>query len=149
RLAGSNSSATWPTESFASSSSTPFACPKVRDRDCCKALPLFACPVLESVESALPTRRPGLASQGEGSLFPALHGLYWLLVNLAEHSPLLVIVDDVHWADPPSLGFLLYLCGRLDGLPVLLAVAVRPAESESDLLARLVSWPRPDVLRLR
>ncbi len=109
----------------------------------------LACPVLESVESDLPTRRPGLPSQGEGSLFPALHGLYWLLVNLAEHSPLLVIVDDLHWADPPSLCFLLYLCGRLDGLPVLLAVAVRPAESESDLLARLVSWPRAEVLRLR
>ena len=41
--------------------------------------------------------------------FATLHGLYWLVVNLAERAPLVLAVDDVHWADEPSLRFLLHL----------------------------------------
>jgi DNA-binding CsgD family transcriptional regulator len=55
----------------------------------------------------------------------ALHGLYWLVANLAEPAPLLLAVDDAHWADEPSLRFLHYLGGRLDGLPILLMLAAR------------------------
>ena len=33
--------------------------------------------------------------------FAVLHGLYWLTANLAEHSPLLIALDDAHWADAP------------------------------------------------
>src|SRR3954447_19320020 len=39
--------------------------------------------------------------------FAILHGLYWLAVRLAEQQPLLLVVDDAHWADEPSLRFLL------------------------------------------
>ena len=60
--------------------------------------------------------------------FAVLHGLYWLTANLAEHSPLLIAVDDAHWSDAASLRFLSYLAGRLEGLPVVLAVALRPFE---------------------
>jgi predicted ATPase len=35
--------------------------------------------------------------------FAVLHGLYWLTVNLAERRPLLIAVDDAHWADESSL----------------------------------------------
>ena len=51
--------------------------------------------------------------------FALLHSLYWFTLNLAEERPLVLIVDDVHWADDPSLRFLLYLAQRLQGLPVL------------------------------
>ena len=30
--------------------------------------------------------------------FAVLHGLYWLTVNLADRRPLLIAVDDAHWA---------------------------------------------------
>jgi hypothetical protein len=33
----------------------------------------------------------------------ALHGLYWVLANMADRVPLLVVVDDIQWADTPSL----------------------------------------------
>ena len=42
-----------------------------------------------------------------------LHGLYWLTSNLADRAPLLLAVDDAHWADEPSLRFLAYLARRV------------------------------------
>lgn len=62
------------------------------------------------------------------SEFAALHGLYWLLANLAEEQPLLVMVDDAHWADLASLRFLAFLGPRLPELPVLVLVAAREGE---------------------
>ena len=47
--------------------------------------------------------------------FATLHGLYWLVVNLAERGPLVLSVDDAHWADEPSLRFLLHLAHRSRG----------------------------------
>ncbi|MDQ3569476.1 MAG: AAA family ATPase [Actinomycetota bacterium] len=58
----------------------------------------------------------------------ALHGLYWLCVNLAERRPIVLALDDAHWADAASLRFLAYLARRLEGLPILILVAARPAE---------------------
>ncbi|MDA0170110.1 AAA family ATPase [Solirubrobacter taibaiensis] len=71
----------------------------------------------------------GLAAGGAGDRFAVLHGLYWLVANLTalEDRPLLLVVDDLQWADAPSLGFLAYLVRRLEGLPVAVAAAARPA----------------------
>jgi len=57
--------------------------------------------------------------------FALLHGLYWLVVELADGGPLLLAVDDLQWADAPSLEWLAFLARRLEGLPVLLTVAAR------------------------
>src|SRR4051812_39806625 len=64
--------------------------------------------------------------------FPVLHGLYWLTLNLAAERPLLLAVDDLHWCDRASLGFLSYLARRLDDAPVLLAATLRSAEPGVD-----------------
>lgn len=61
-----------------------------------------------------------------GSLFAVLHGLYWLVANMAADRPVLIAVDDAHWADEPSLRWLAYLAPRLDGLAAGLLVASRP-----------------------
>src|SRR2546425_1081248 len=53
-----------------------------------------------------------------------LHGLFWLVSNLAERDPLVLVVDDAQWADRPSLRFLAYLARRLSGLALLLVVAM-------------------------
>lgn len=59
--------------------------------------------------------------------YAAVHGLYWLTANLASESPLLLVVDDLQWADAPSQRFLAYLGRRLAGLAVAVLVALRPA----------------------
>ena len=77
------------------------------------------------------------------------HGLYWLTANIAENSPLVIAVDDVHWADPPSLQFLAYLARRLDGMTVFLLVAVRTGDPKVDesLVAELVSGRAVRIIR--
>jgi DNA-binding CsgD family transcriptional regulator len=64
--------------------------------------------------------------------FGVLHGLYWLALNVAEHRPLAVVVDDVHWADAPSLRWLSYLAPRLDGVALALLVGSRPGEPAAE-----------------
>jgi DNA-binding CsgD family transcriptional regulator len=60
--------------------------------------------------------------------FAVMHGLYWLAANLAARGPLLIAVDDAHWADASSLRWLAYLASRVEGLPLALLVASRPME---------------------
>lgn len=70
------------------------------------------------------------APEGGGAdpLPQLLHALHWLCAALAARRPLVLIVDDAHWADGPSLRWLHYLAGRLEGEPLFLLVAARPAE---------------------
>ena len=60
--------------------------------------------------------------------FGTLHGLYWLTYNLADRAPILLAIDDAHWADVASLRFVAFLAARLEGLRVLLLAALRPGE---------------------
>lgn len=108
------------------------------------ALELFARPLLlvhpserqalfrGAAELAAPLFSATPPAEGTGAgdeSFPVIHGLYWLLVNLAERAPLVVAVDDAHWVDRPSLRFLLYLAERVEGLPAALVVALRGEEA--------------------
>lgn len=78
---------------------------------------------------------PQSAAPGPGgdSREAALHGLYWLCANLAEREPLLVAIDDAHWADRPSLAFVEYVARRLDGLGVLVALCARTREPGAEV----------------
>jgi len=71
--------------------------------------------------------------------YAVIHGLFWIARNMANPSsagadqqPLVMLVDDAHWADPPSLRFLAYLAERLAELPIVLVVAARYGEPTSD-----------------
>ncbi|MBJ7521332.1 MAG: AAA family ATPase [Solirubrobacteraceae bacterium] len=94
---------------------------------------------------------PTGTTQSGSASFAVLHGLYWLVLNLAEEQPVVLAVDDLHWVDRPSLRFLAYLARRLDGAPVFLAATLRSAEPGVDplLLAELVQEPAVTSLRPR
>ena len=87
---------------------------------------------------------------GSERLFTVVHGLYWLVVNASGAGPVLVMVDDLHWADQASLRFLLYLADRLAGLPVALLLSWRAAEpgAGADRLARLEQLAAESVVPL-
>jgi DNA-binding CsgD family transcriptional regulator len=83
--------------------------------------------------------------------FAILHGLYWLCANLCRRSPMLLSIDDIHWADQASLRFLHYLTRRIEELPVVVVAAARPGESAdgSRLLAALAAEPPTETVGLR
>jgi DNA-binding CsgD family transcriptional regulator len=82
--------------------------------------------------------------------FGILHALYWLAVRLGERRPLLLVVDDAHWADLPSLRFLAHLQPRISDVPVGVLVGARPADRDADgVLGVLAADPGTRVLRLR
>lgn len=90
----------------------------------------------------------GAATDGQG--FSLLHGLYWLAANLAERGPLLLAIDDLHWADTPSLRFLHYLVHRVEDLPIAVVLATRAefTGEQRELGLRLVAHPNARVLAL-
>jgi DNA-binding CsgD family transcriptional regulator len=76
--------------------------------------------------------------------YATLHGLYWLLAGLAERQPLLLALDDAHWADDATLQWLCYLARRIEGLPLLVVLAARPLAEDAaeDPLRELCGDPR-------
>jgi len=90
--------------------------------------------------------QPAAANDG----FAVLDGLYWLVANLAAATPLVLAVDDLQWADAPSLRALAYLAARLDGVDAQLCVALRRHEPGSDepLIEAVVGGPRCALMRL-
>ena len=69
--------------------------------------------------------------------YATMHGLYWLVANLAAERPLVIAVDDAHWADAPSLRWLAHLAARIEALPVALLAAAREGPDEPPLLDEL------------
>jgi DNA-binding CsgD family transcriptional regulator/tetratricopeptide (TPR) repeat protein len=83
--------------------------------------------------------------------YPHLRGLYWLTANLAGLRPLVILVDDTHWADAPSLRWISYLIARIDDLPAFLMLAARDVEPDAanaDLLQAIVSAPTVRTIRV-
>ena len=76
------------------------------------------------------------------------YGCQWLVAWLAEQSPLVLAVDDAHWADAASLRVLLDVQSELSVQPVLLVLASRPVENPEAqrLLAAMAAQPDSCVL---
>lgn len=56
-----------------------------------------------------------------------LHDAFWLvLAALAADNPVVVAVDDLHWADDETIDVVDYLLPIIDSAPVLLAIGSRP-----------------------
>jgi DNA-binding CsgD family transcriptional regulator len=93
--------------------------------------------------------RQMVVEQPADSSLGTMHGLYWLTANAAAGEPLLLVVDDLHWCDLPSLRWLAYLLPRIEGLDVSLLVGLRDAEPGEDpeLVGRVVTDPLAAVIR--
>jgi DNA-binding CsgD family transcriptional regulator len=60
-----------------------------------------------------------------------------LTAELALGGPLLLAIDDLHWADDSSLRWLVHLCGRLSELPALVVLAWRAGQPGTAALGDL------------
>jgi DNA-binding CsgD family transcriptional regulator len=96
-------------------------------------------------------RTPPQETLEQGRVLRRAHALTWLTADLAERAGLLVAIDDLHWADEPSLHFVAYLCARAAELPVSVVLASRPRErsGEGDLLERIAGHPAARPIELR
>ena len=80
--------------------------------------------------------------------FTLVHGLYWITANLAERSPLMILLDDAHYADEPSLRYIAYMAARCSELPVLLVLAIRTGDPATarELLSSVSNEPGATVI---
>lgn len=85
------------------------------------------------VPSVLDIELPVRPAEAARDSFAIHSGIYWLTANLAAREPLLLLVDDLHWADDESLDALAHLANRLDDLAVALIVACRSDDSRPGL----------------
>ena len=120
-------------------------------------LDLFAGPLKEAPADELFVGAAALAApmfRGDTSAgstadpFATLHGLFWLTLAVSNGRPLLIVVDDGHWADDASLRFVDYLGQRIGELPIALLVAQRPGEGAATSDPGAALRRLPDVLHV-
>jgi len=94
-----------------------------------------------SINTLAPTWRAQLgAAGGDGAELIGLHDLpagsqerlkremAALFEEVSRERPLILFIEDLHWADISTVDILNYLASRFDGMRVLLIVTYRPAE---------------------
>ncbi len=109
----------------------------VRDLTAARRSAVFA-------SAAAPARSLLDPTESLGGVDPlaVIHGLYRLLANLADRSPTLLVIDDLHWSDPQTARWLAYLATRLEEMPVLVLAAARPADPDGEeMVARIAGSP--------
>ena len=84
--------------------------------------------------------------------FRAVDAVAGAVLTEVARRPLVVVLDDVHWADEPSLLVLRHLAGRAPDAPLLLIAALRepePGAAAARALAGLERAPACEGLQLR
>jgi DNA-binding CsgD family transcriptional regulator len=81
---------------------------------------------------------------------PAFRGLREVVRELAEHQPVVIGIDDMHYADETSLRCLLYLLRRLRAAPVLIVLTEcpRPRAEKAPLLNEFLRMPHCRQIKL-
>jgi tetratricopeptide (TPR) repeat protein len=67
------------------------------------------------------------AAASGGSQERLKHEMATLLDEAARQQPLVLVIDDAHWADASTIDLLTYLAGRLAAAPVLIVLTARPS----------------------
>ena len=111
----------------------------------------------ELSSQAKPTIPGGeLAARSGGDPRYPFEAISELLKRLTRRQPLLVVLDDVHWADEMSVRLLAFLGRRLNELPLLLVATIREEEmaellrqslDELDESAEVMRLPVPPLSR--
>jgi predicted ATPase len=72
-----------------------------------------------------------------------------LLESISDRQPLLLVIDDVHWAEGATLLTLEWVMRRLTWAPVMLVMAARPAPRSSELARLLDDAVQRDAAQVR
>jgi DNA-binding CsgD family transcriptional regulator/tetratricopeptide (TPR) repeat protein len=99
---------------------------------------------LASVLPSLPG--PPLASGLQAERFRAYDALRVLLGELAGKHPLLLVLDDLHWADEASIEFVCHLLRQQPSCPVVLGLGYRSAGAPSRLVEAMAELEGDEAL---
>jgi DNA-binding CsgD family transcriptional regulator len=102
--------------------------------------------VVPEVKERLPDLKPPPALEPEQARFRLFDSITTLLKHASRSQPLLLVLDDLHWADKPSLLLLQFLAGQLEGSCLLVVGCYRDVELSrqhplSEALAQLSREP--------
>ncbi|MEV4921532.1 BTAD domain-containing putative transcriptional regulator [Streptomyces roseoverticillatus] len=103
--------------------------------------------------SSGPGSTPGNEADWGQARFLTHDAVCEVLLALAARSPLVLFLEDLHWADAPSLDLLRLLSTRCHGHPLVIVLTAREFEVESDatlrrMLSEILRGPRAETLRL-
>ncbi|HEY6409312.1 MAG TPA: AAA family ATPase, partial [Ktedonobacteraceae bacterium] len=84
--------------------------------------------ILPELVPWLPDVVPTPALDPEQEKRRLFHALANLFTSLVAHRPVLLILEDLHWSDDTTIGFLLFLTRRLRSHPILLLLTYRSDE---------------------
>ncbi len=94
----------------------------------------------------LPELVPTLPLDGEQERRRLFHALSQFFVYITEENPLLVVIEDLHWADETTLDFLLYCCRHISSTAHLhrlqLLLTYRVEDAQPPLLHALAELDR-------
>ncbi len=103
--------------------------------------------LVPELREVLPDLPDAPAPESEGARFRLLEAAANFLSAAAAAEPLVLVVDDLHVADAPSLVFLRFLTGRLGDAPILVVGCYRDTEVRPDLADALSELGREPVTR--
>ncbi|KJK56879.1 AfsR/SARP family transcriptional regulator [Saccharothrix sp. ST-888] len=103
--------------------------------------------------AAGPGSGPGSESDWAQARFLTHDAVCETLLTLAAQRPFVLFLEDLHWADTPSLDLLRLLSTRRQGQPFGIVLTAREFEVESDatlrrMLSEILRGPRTEHLRL-
>lgn len=92
---------------------------------------------LHSLLPELQTRLPELSAlvPGMGAQYHVIEGVGHFLLTLAHHRPVVLFLDNLHWADPPTWNFIGYLSQYVPQAALLVVIAIRPEDLPAE------RWP--------
>lgn len=88
-------------------------------------------PALTQIETLPPPQRAamaaafGLSEEAAPDIFLIALAALELLADIAARSPLLLVIDDAQWLDPPTCEVLAFVARRIELEPIVLLLAVR------------------------
>jgi DNA-binding CsgD family transcriptional regulator len=102
--------------------------------------------LLPELREKLPGLESPPALEPEQARFRLFNSVTTFLKNVSQRKPLVLVLDDLHWADRSSLLLLQFLCQQLGDSPLLVLgtyrdVEVTPQHPLSDTLAQLAREP--------
>ncbi len=107
---------------------------------------------LERLLPELATRAPDEAASGSEPDPLAQHRLFEVILGVVERlagdGPVVLVVEDVQWADRASLDLIAFLARALRDEPVLIVTSVRPEvlERRGPVLSAVAAWERGEAI---